>query len=389
MFFKITKCMLFGTLLMLFGCEKSSTQVDVTQTEVELRALLNIPDHFAIPAIPEENMPTAAKIELGRHLFYDTRLSFNNTMSCESCHEQDKAFSDGVARPVGATGEQLVRNSQGLVNAMYHASFTWANNGFTHIEDQLDVPIRADNPVELGVTEVYADEVLARFDADPAYVQMFANAFPESETGASVNKIIFALASFVRTIVSGDSPFDRFLLGDDNALTDQQKQGFVLFNGEKFECFHCHTGTQLTTSYRDYNTDPANAQNQFFNTGLYNLSSEGDYPAEDQGLFDLTNNPADKGFFRPQSLRNVAVTAPYMHDGSIATLREVLAHYARGGRLIESGPYAGDGRLNPLKSDLVPGFNATDEEIDAVIAFLESLTDESVLTNPALSNPFE
>ena len=161
------------------------------------------------------------------------------------------------------------------------------------------------------------------------------------------------------------------------------------FNGEKFECFHCHTGTQLTTSYRDYNTDPANAQNQFFNTGLYNLSSEGDYPAEDQGLFDLTNNPADKGFFRPQSLRNAAVTAPYMHDGSIATLREVIAHYARGGRLIESGPYAGDGRLNPLKSDLVPGFNATDEEIDAVIAFLESLTDESVLTNPALSNPFE
>ncbi len=367
----------------------SETQVQVSQTEEDLRALLNVPEHFALPRIPDFNLPTEEKIILGRHLFYDTKLSANQQQSCSSCHFQSLAFADAVQAPQGSTGHQLVRNSQGLGNAVYHATFTWANDGFLNVEDQLQVPLRSDNPVELGVTENHVDEVLARFDTDPNYAYMFSQAFPESDSGASINKIIFALASFVRTMISGNSAYDRYLLGDRDALTSQELQGFQLFNGEKFECFHCHNGINFSVSYIDNNSDLRAISFPFFNNGLYNVDGEGAYPASDQGLYDSTLDPRTRGFFRPQSLRNIALTAPYMHDGSIATLREVIEHYARGGRLTENGPNAGDGRLSPLKSGLVRGFQASEDEIEAVIAFLEALTDEEFISREDLSNPFQ
>lgn len=373
----------------LSACKESQTQYTQTQDEQSLRELLKLPEHMPLPAIPEFNPLTQEKIELGRHLFYDKRLSANQTQSCESCHFQILAFTDGELRSTGSTGQQLTRNSQGLGNAMYHSTLTWANDGFFELEDQLQVPIRSDNPVELGVTDAVVDEVLARFDEDPMYVQMFVDAFPESDTGATINKIVFALASFCRSLVTAGSDYDRYVLGDSTALTDQQKRGFSLFNGEKFECFHCHNGINFSTSYRDVNSNSGTLRFPFFNNGLYNINGDGSYPEIDQGIFDLTSDPSDKGFFRPQSLRNVAITAPYMHDGSIETLREVIEHYARGGRVIESGPNAGDGRLNPLKSGLIQGFDATEEEIDAVIAFLESLTDYDFITDPRFSNPFD
>jgi cytochrome c peroxidase len=130
-------------------------------------------------------------------------------------------------------------------------------------------------------------------------------------------------------------------------------------------------------------------QYPFFNNGLYNVDGKGSYPPYDQGLYDLTLNPEHRGLFRPQSLRNVAKTAPYMRDGCIPTLREVVLHYAAGGRAIESGSYAGDGRRSPLKSGLVRGFQVTEEEIDDMVAFLESLTDPSFLTNPAFAAPVD
>jgi cytochrome c peroxidase len=127
----------------------------------------------------------------------------------------------------------------------------------------------------------------------------------------------------------------------------------------------------------------------FINNGLYSLDSDGSYPKGNEGLFDITNDPADKGKFKPPSLRNVAVTAPYMHDGSIATLEEVIDHYARGGRLVESGPNAGDGFDNPNKSSFLNGFVISEREKQDLLAFLRALTDENLLTNPAFSNPFE
>jgi cytochrome c peroxidase len=239
--------------------------------------------------------------------------------------------------------------------------------------------------------------VLLRFEQDPEYLAMFAAAFPDEDSGGdsssessiTMNKIIFSLASFVRSMISASSPYDQYLAGDRTALTAQQIEGYQLFNGEKFECFHCHSGINFSSSYKDANTADDAIEFPFFNNGLYNVGGDGSYPEEDQGLYEATLDPSDKGLFRPSSLRNIELTAPYMHDGSIATLREVIEHYARGGSLTESGVNAGDGKNSPLKSALILGFDATDEEIDAVIAFLEALTDEEFISSPKFSNPFE
>ncbi|MEM9190092.1 MAG: MbnH family di-heme enzyme [Myxococcota bacterium] len=372
---------LVAAALMLGACASEAEEASV-------RELLVLPDHFEVPAIPDYNPLTDEKITLGRRLFYDTELSANGTQSCASCHEQDKAFADGLAAPMGSTGDRLVRNSQGLANVAYHSTLTWASDGLITLEDQIQIPLLNDNPVELGITDGVRDEVLARFDADPMYQELFRAAFPESQSGATINKIAFALAHFCRSLISGDTPYDRYVNGDRTALTEEQQLGLRLFNGERFECHHCHTGVNLSTAYRDARVGLEEVRAPFFNNGLYNVDGRGAYPAHDQGLYDLTFDPGDQGHFRPQSLRNVALTAPYMHDGSLETLREVVEHYAAGGRNVETGPFVGDGRLSPLKSGLVRGFIATDEEIDAVVAFLESLTDEAFLRNPAHADPF-
>jgi len=351
-----------------------------------LRSLLGVPDNMELPPIPEFNPPTQEKIELGRHIFYDKRLSLNGTQSCASCHQQDRAFTDGLSRSIGSTGAVHPRNAQGLGNASYHASLTWSNDGFLWLEDQIEVPLINDNPVELGVSDGVRSEVFARFEKDVSYQNLFSNAFNGS-TEVSLQKIIFALASFCRTLITGNSDFDRYVAGDASALSEQQKLGLALFNGERFECFHCHTGINFTVSYRDANTKAEDIRFPFFNTGLYNVGGNGNYPTIDQGLYELTLDLNDRGLFRPQSLRNVELTAPYMHDGSLQTLEEVIEHYARGGTITASGPNAGDGRLNPLKSGLVRGFDATSDEKAAVVAFLKSLTDWEFIDNPKFSAP--
>jgi cytochrome c peroxidase len=382
----VLACMLF----MLSACDlESSTEIETSSDNLTTREILELPDHMPTPYVPDFNPLTNAKIQLGRFLFYETMLSANQAQSCASCHDQSLAFSDGVAQPLGSTGHQLVRNSQSLVNVIYYSTLTWSNDTFLELEDQLNVPIRADNPVELGVTDDELEEVLQRFEDDPEYLAMFTTAFPDSDSSVTMNKIIFSLASFVRTMISASSPYDKYLAGDKTALTAQEIEGYQLFNGEKFECFHCHSGINFSSSYRDANKATDAIEFPFFNNGLYNVGGDGSYPEEDQGLYDLSLDPADKGLFRPQSLRNIELTAPYMHDGSIATLREVIEHYARGGTLTGSGVNAGDGKNSPLKSVLIPGFDATDEEIDAVIAFLEALTDEEFITSSKFSNPFE
>jgi cytochrome c peroxidase len=371
------------------GCGESPNAPDpVDPGTPSVRELLKLPPHFSDPAVPQYNPLTADKIALGRRLFYDKRLSGNREQSCSSCHAQSLGFADGVATATGSTGEAHPRNSQGLANVAYYPTLTWGNNVLLELEDQIRVPILSDNPIELGVLDGIRKEVLGRFETDETYREMFANAFPESGSEVSINKITFALASFCRTLISGGSPYDDYYRGDPTALTAQQIRGLRLFNSERFECFHCHSGVNLSIAYRDAGTIPGTTH-PFFNTGLYNVDGEGSYPLLNQGIYELTSNPDDRGRFRPQGLRNVAVTAPYMHDGSIPTLRDVVRHYARGGRLIENGPNAGDGRLSPLKSGLVRGFDATEAEIDDVVAFLESLTDRSFLENPDFSDPFE
>lgn len=374
------------------GCADDDGPPPVGESDpapVDVRALLRLPDHLETPHIPEENPLTAAGIELGRHLFYDRRLSGNGTQSCSDCHKQELGFTDGLTSPTGSTGTRLTRNSQGLANVAWLGNLTWAHNGFVDLETQLEVPLLSDRPVELGLNDGNLPSVLGRMYEDPVYVQLIDAAWPDRDDGLTLPKVLFALSSFCRSLVSANSPFDRFYAGDEDALTEQQKLGMTLFNGERFECFHCHSGVFATSSYRDEHTAEGSAVTAFFNTGLYNLDEEGSYPPHDQGLYNLTLNPRHRGAFRPPSLRNVSVTAPYLHDGSEATLRDVLANYMAGGRQITEGPWTGDGRLNPHKSSFVRGFNADEEEIAAMITFLESMTDEAFLTDPAFANPWE
>jgi len=361
--------------------------VDSSAADHDLRSLLHLPKNVPLPHIPADNPVTAEKIALGRALFYDTRLSGNQTQACASCHFQNLAFTDGQARPTGSTGQIHVRNAQALFNLAWLPNYTWASNALVHLEDQIAIPIRSERPVELGVNDGNSNEVLARFADDPDYGPMFAAAFPDSDGAPSWNRIIKALASFMRSITSFDSRYDRYQSGE-AALTPQELKGLALFNSERLECFHCHSGPNLTTAYLDA-TDPPDANPfVFFSNGLYNVGNAGTYPALDRGLYDLTLNRRHMGLFRPPSLRNIALTAPYMHDGSLATLDAVIDHYASGGTVIESGPLAGDGRLIPTKSSFVRGFTLTEDERTALIAFLESLTDEGFLSNPSFSDPW-
>lgn len=344
-----------------------------------------LPADFPIPRVPEDNPLTESKAELGRHLFYDPRLSGNGTQACASCHHQDKAFTDGRAVPMGSTGEAHPRNAQGLANAVYHPTLTWANPSLLSLEAQLQVPLFGDNPVEMGVNEQNQEAVLARLRADPLYTGLFTAAFPGVAAPIGWPQITQALASFQRTLISADSRYDRYLQGRET-LTAQEQRGLQLFFGEKAECFHCHSGHNFNDQVVHASTRVLDLP--FHNTGLYNVGNTGDFPAHNQGLFEFTNNPADRGRFRAPSLRNVEVTAPYMHDGSVPSLEAVLDHYAAGGRLITTGPYAGDGRLHPNKSDLISRIDLNAQEKADLVAFLKTLTDENFLRDPRFANPF-
>lgn len=343
-----------------------------------------LPAGFPTPVEPADNPMSVAKVELGRHLFYDQRLSRNQTQSCATCHKQRLAFTDGRVVSEGSTGSFTPRNAMSLANVAYAATLTWSNPLHVSLERQAVIPIFGDDPVELG--QVSQSELEARLRAIPEYPELFRAAFPEQSAITYAN-VARGLASFQRALISGSSPFDAWLYGgDESVLSESAKRGFVLFNSERFECFHCHQGFNLSdhVDYRELAFPVA----PFYNTGLYNLDGQGAYPEPNTGTFNVTLEPTDMGRFKTPTLRNIAVTAPYMHDGSIETLFEVLDHYAAGGRTIEAGPHAGVGSENPYKENFVRGFEATQREREDVVAFLESLTDEDFLRAPALSDPW-
>lgn len=375
----------FVVSIVLTGCmEDSETRIDAGPVSTSFG--WNLPAGIPLPIEPADNPMTEAKFQLGRHLFYDRRLSGNGTQSCSSCHRQSLAFTDGRALPVGSTGETLVRNAQSLVNNAYNATLTWANPSLVTLEQQIVIPLFTDDPVEHGIDDSNRDAVLQRLREEPVYAALFANAFPEDRDPFNYANVVRALASFVRGLNSFDSPFDHFQCGDTSAISEAAKRGNILFNGERLECFHCHAGYNFTNSTADRTMTLI--ERPFHNTGLFNIGGTGAFPADNTGLFASTGIPTDMGKFRAPTLRNIAITAPYMHDGSMTTLEEVIRFYANGGRNITSGPHAGDGRLSPFKDTLTAGFTITDEEINDVIAFLESLTDTSFLTNPRYSNPW-
>ncbi len=330
----------------------------------------------------------AAKVELGRYLFYDKRISANGKESCASCHRQELAFTDGRAQAEGTTGELHPRSSMSLANVAYSPVLTWADPSLVTLEEQALIPILGTKPIELGL-KGHEDRFLSDISKDSTYRKLFPEAFPGEGAPYTMRKVTKALAAFERTIVSLNSPYDRYRYGNDsNAISEEAKRGELLFySGQHAGCFQCHGSWNFNDSVRyEGGGQPKVA---FHNTGLYNIPGEFSYPAANTGLYQYTHRTEDVGKFRAPTLRNIAVTAPYMHDGSIATLAEAIDHYAAGGRSIPAGPYAGVGHDNPNKALNIHGFKLTDEEKKDLIAFLESLTDTEFLHNPKLADPWK
>lgn len=338
------------------------------------------------PRVPADNPMSAAKVELGRRLFYDKRLSDNLTYSCATCHLQEKAFTDGLAHALGSTGQVHPRGSMSLVNVAYASRLTWANPLIESLEQQARLPMFGEAPVELGLAGK-EQELFDRLGAEPVYQMLFPEAFPEEKEAISLVTVTRAIAAFERMLMSFRSPYDRYAYGGDKSgMSEAALRGRDLFFSEKLECFHCHGGFALADSVvREGSTF---VEVEFHNTGLYNLDGKGAYPADNTGVFAISALPSDMGRFRAPTLRNIAVTAPYMHDGSVATLEEALDHYAAGGRTIAAGPDAGDGSKSPLKSELINGFTLSAGEKSDVVEFFQSLTDEALLKDPKLSDPW-
>jgi cytochrome c peroxidase len=344
----------------------------------------NLPPGFPIPAAPADNPMSAAKVELGRYLFYDLRLSQNATQSCATCHQRERAFTDGRAQGVGSTGQVHPRGAMSLANVAYAVALTWANPAMTSLEEQALVPMYGEHPVELGLDR--SDGWLFMFQRDPLYVDRFDAAFPGTPSPITRDNLVKALASFERSIISARSPYDRYRYGgDQTAISDAAKRGEALFRSSSLSCASCHAGFNFSGGVAPAGTPPGV---EFHNTGLYNLRGLFSYPAHDIGVSQVTKDPKDVGKFKAPTLRNIALTAPYMHDGSVATLEDAIAHYSAGGRTIANGAYAGVGRHNPNKSDKLKGFTLTDNEREDLLAFLNSLTDRPLILDPRFDDPW-
>jgi len=315
----------------------------------------DLPKGFPKPHVPAGNPMSAAKVELGRYLFYDTRLSVNGKESCATCHKQELAFTDGRTVAIGTTGELHPRGAMSLVNVAYAGALTWNNASLRDLEDQALVPMFGEHPIELGLRE--GDGFLPALRAEKRYRALFERAFPGETDRITVKNAVKAIACFERSIISARSPYDRYhYAGDDNAVSESAKRGEILFFNQHLACFRCHGGF----NFSDASVSERNAGRtvELHNNGL----------------------PAAAGNFKTPTLRNIAVTAPYMHNGSLKTLDDVVNHYAAGG--------TGTGHDNPGKDPLIAGFQLSPQDRADLIAFLKSLTDEPVLHDPRFSNPW-
>jgi len=352
----------------------------------------DLPDGIPAPYVPEENPMTVEKVALGRRLFYDKRLSQDQTMSCASCHVQKFAFSDRKKTPRGipsGTGDLHPRNAQHLSNAAYYSMLTWANPVLSNFEVQMRVPLffTANAIRELGLE---GDDYLRRLRNDKTYLEMFAAAFGAGKPETIINEanMRFAIASFERSLLSFNSPYDRHRRGEKNAMSESALRGMELFNGDQAKCSRCHSGFNFTESVVHYE---GKAVLFYRNNGLYSGAYYASKNGNERGLFEFTQKPEDVGRFRVPSLRNVALTFPYMHDGSIScspnhsndddacateALGKVIDHYRKGGA------------AGSEKDENITGFELTEQEKNDLIEFLKSLTDREFITNPSFSDPF-
>jgi len=350
---------IFGLILLFLACKKD--KVEYTPTPYELK----IPSHFPDMIIPEDNPMTEEGVALGRRLFYETKLSADNSISCSTCHAPASGFSDPNQFSTGVDGIEGNRNSMALINVGWNQSYFWDGRAKT-LEQQVLQPV--ENPIEMH--ESWSN-VVSKLNADVSYRNMFFKAFNTYEID-SVNAAK-ALAQFIRTMISGESKFDIIyknengipLSSADQAIwatvTPSELAGYDLFkslNGA--DCFHCHNGPLMQVQ-------------KFSNNGL-------DATFTDIGRGEVTGNPNDYGKFKVPTIRNIALTAPYMHDGRFATLDEVIDHYSHGVQMSST--------IDPLIEYAAQGGVQLDaQEKDLLKQFLHTLTDYNFINNPEFQKP--
>lgn len=312
-------------VLLLLGLASASTSGGA-----EPHGLVPLPSEVASP---EDNRATPQKIMLGKQLFFDPRLSGDNKTSCATCHVPEKAFADGLARSTGRDAMLLSRNTPSLLNVGFFATFFWDGRAAT-LEEQALLPMASPAEMNQGLKELEQE-----LSAVPGYVKQFREIFGTNPTRSDIAK---SLAAFQRTLVTGPSPFDKYLSGDKDSLSDDAKRGMELFVGDA-ACVRCHHGPLLSDA-------------KFYRLGI---------ASNDDGRAAVTKCKQDRQKFRTPSLRNVAQTAPYMHDGSLRTLTEVVEFYYRG---VPSQTRDG------LRPDVNVLQARSYSEVSSLVAFLESLT---------------
>ncbi len=330
---KIITLLIFGSIV--FACKKEKATDPIPDPGNE-EITLDIPQGFPYPNVPADNKPTPNRIALGEKLFFDPILSRDSSISCGSCHLPNLKFTDGLPLSAGISGRTAMRNSMTILNVAYQPYAFW-DGGVPNLEQQVLAPIENPNEMDFDV-----NLAVERLKNNPEYVLEFQKSY---NLDPSVYTLTRAIACYERTLFTGKSRYDRLVYdGDSSALTISEKNGMTMFFNEEGDCFHCHVDYNLT----DYS---------FQNNGLYLV-----YP--DSGRARITGRASDVGKFKVPSLRNVELTAPYMHDGSIATLEEVVEHYNSGGQ------------LHPNKSNVVRPKNLTTQQKQDLVNFLKALTDE-------------
>lgn len=326
---------------------------------------LEVPAYLPGPILNPDNPLTEEGIELGRKLFYDPILSRDSTLACAGCHLQELAFTDGLAKSLGIRGLEARRSAMSPVNMVFNTNGLNWDGRSPNLEDQ------AIHPVE-DMLEMDDDweNVLTKLRRHPTYPRDFRAAFGISSTRELTRELaVQAIAQFERTLISGNSRFDRIVYQNDGFFTELEEEGRELFFLEFMQqgvlhpgCSHCHNA-------------PTFSDNLFHNNGLDSVASLRDFT--DLGRGGAIDNVFDNGKFRTTTLRNIELTAPYMHDGRFATLEEVVEHYAGGGHGVENE--------NPN----ITGFELTERKKQALVAFMKTLTDEEFVANERFSSPFD
>lgn len=300
--------------------------------------LLEVPYGWPDPLLREDNPLTVASVELGKALFFDERLSLGRGIACASCHLPARAFSDTVALSIGVHGQPGSRNAPSLANVAYHRLLD-RDGGAPTLEQQVFIPLYAEDEMDSD-----PQQVVELLKDDPHIADLSGQAY---DRPFDLYVLTRALANYQRTLISGYSRYDRHLNGDDAAMDAQERRGMRLFFGEA-RCSACHSG------------------NDFSDHGFHNIGTSMD-DAADHGRQRITLSPADRGKFKTPTLRNVALTAPYMHDGSMGTLEEVIEHFNE------------EGLANPNKDPLLTPLHLTPAQKEDLAAFLRALTDERSL----------